>query len=294
MNAHDEHRNERSVAIIGLGLIGGSFAKAYADAGIKVYGFDIDERTLQASMAEGTVCGPVTRDSLAQCSLVIVALYPSATIDWITNNAACISSGAMVLDCGGIKRAICEPCFEIAKEYGFAFVGGHPMAGTHHSGYRHARGDLFAGQPMVLVLPPDAEDTLESRICFELEPVGFASYSVTTAENHDRIIAYTSQLAHIVSSSFAMSPTAMDHKGFSAGSYRDLTRVAELNPDMWTELFLANSDFLADEIKRMIDTLNSYHDALVSGDGQTLRSLLAQGSQAKLTADGRFSESQVR
>ncbi len=288
-----DNRKARTVGIVGLGLIGGSFAKAYADAGVTVYGYDIDEGTVQASLSEGTLAARLSTERITQCSVIIIALYPEATLDWLQENARFIRADALVIDCGGVKRAICGPCFKLAGRFGFTFVGGHPMAGTHHSGYRHARGDLFAGQPMVLVLPPDAGPEIGQRVRESLIPVGFGSFSVTSAEDHDRIIAYTSQLAHVVSSAFIMSPTALLHKGFSAGSYKDLTRVAELNPDMWTELFMDNADFLGSEIDEIIGHLEEYRKALASKDAMMLHDLLSRGSAAKLAADGRYPESKV-
>ncbi len=278
------------VGVVGLGLIGGSFAKAFADAGVRVLAFDRDDKTCAAAQAEGTVAGLLSLDTLAQCDTVVVALYPQASVEWVCTHASAFDSATLVLDCGGVKRPICEPLFEAAERYGFSFMGGHPMAGTHHSGFRHARSDLFAGQPMVLVPPPIFDPALIERAKAALDLVGFGSYSVTTPEMHDRLIAYTSQLAHVVSSAFAKSPTAAKHRGFSAGSYKDLTRVAELNPSMWTELFLHNADNLQAELDLVIAELTRYREALAVRDEKQLFALLQEGSDAKLAADGRFPE----
>ncbi len=276
------------VGVVGLGLIGGSFAKAYADAGVRVLAYDVDEGTLAAARGEGTVAEPLTRDNLRECDAVIVAVYPQATIDWVRDAADAIDPSTLVIDCGGVKRPICEQLFEVAERAGFSFVGGHPMAGTHHSGFRYARSDLFAGQPMVLVPPAIFDPSLIERARGVLDPAGFGSYAVTTPEMHDRLIAYTSQLAHVVSSAFAKSPTALKHRGFSAGSYKDLTRVAELNADMWTELFMDNADNLEMELDRVIDELQRFRKAIREGDRDRLHDLLQEGSDAKLAADGRF------
>lgn len=281
------------VGVVGLGLIGGSFAKAYADAGVKVFGADADKRSLAAAMAEGCVAGVLDESSVAQCDLVVVALYPQDTIDWVRSMAPHIGPDTLVVDCGGVKRPICSACFETAEEAGFVFLGGHPMAGTHKSGFRAARGDLFAGQPMVLVAPPIYDPALIVRAQQALIPAGFGSFSVTTPEMHDRLIAYTSQLAHVVSSAFVKSPTAQKHRGFSAGSYKDLTRVAEMNAAMWSELFLDNADNLIVELDCVMAELARYRDVLVAGDIDTLRDLLEEGSQAKLRADGRYADAKV-
>ena len=173
--------------MVGLGLIGGSFAKAYADAGVKVYGADIDERSLAAAMAEGCVTGVLDETTVAACDSIIVALYPQDTIEWVARMAPHIAPDALVVDCGGVKRPICSACFDTAERHGFVFLGGHPMAGTHKSGFRAARADLFAGQPMVLVAPPVYDPALISRAQQALIPAGFGSFSVTTPEMHDKI-----------------------------------------------------------------------------------------------------------
>lgn len=281
------------VGVVGLGLIGGSFAKAYSDAGIEVFGADIDERSLAAALAEGAVVGRLDESTVADCDLVLVALYPGATVEWVERMAPLIGKDALVIDCGGVKRAVCAPCFAAAERAGFVFLGGHPMAGTHKSGFRAARGDLFAGQPMVLVPPPVYDPSVLARAQAALAPAGFGSFSIATPERHDEIIAYTSQLAHVVSSAFIKSPSAQKHRGFSAGSYKDLTRVAELNADMWTELFMVNADNLVFELDGVIRELERYRAALHDGDADTLHTLLEEGSKAKLSADGRYADAQV-
>ena len=288
-----DHADGLCVGVVGLGLIGGSFAKAYADAGVKVYGADIDERSLAAAMAEGCVTDVLDETTVAACDSIIVALYPQDTIEWVARMAPHIAPDALVVDCGGVKRPICSACFDTAERHGFVFLGGHPMAGTHKSGFRAARADLFAGQPMVLVAPPVYDPALISRAQQALIPAGFGSFSVTTPEMHDKIIAYTSQLAHVVSSAFIKSPTAQKHRGFSAGSYKDLTRVAELNAAMWTELFLDNADNLVEELDRVSVELGRFREALAQGDAARLKALLEEGSEAKLRADGRYADAKV-
>ncbi len=285
-----ESRIPRRVGIVGLGLIGGSFAKAYADAGIEVFAADVDERSMNAAMAEETVAGALDEQTIPTCDFILLAVYPQAIIEWMRANEAHISPSALVIDCGSVKRSVCPVCFSIAERRGFTFIGGHPMAGLQYSGYRHARADLYAGQPMVLVPPEIYDPDIILWAEEALSPAEFGSFSVTTAAKHDQIIAYTSQLPHIVSSAFIKSPTAQKHKGFSAGSYKDLTRVAEMNASMWTELFTANADNLTEEIGVVIGELERYRDALSRGDEGELRELIEQGSIAKRKADGRYSD----
>ena len=231
-----------TVGIVGLGLIGGSFAKAYREKGWRVLAHDIDRSTLDFAALSGAINGELTAEALADCDLILLSAYPAASIEYFRGAAAHIGQKPVVVDCCGTKRVVCAACFPIAAEHGVTFVGGHPMAGTHNSGFKYSRANLYHGAPMVLV-PPDRDDiALLDRVKTLLAPAGFGRFSVTTAEEHDAMIAFTSQLAHIVSNAYIKSPAAGAHKGFSAGSYKDLTRVAWLEPNMWSELFLENRD----------------------------------------------------
>ena len=175
---------------------------------------------------------------------------------------------------------------ERAKKYGFSFIGGHPMAGTQYSGIKHARATLFKNAPMVLVPPVFDDIALLDKIKQLLAPAGFGRFSVTTAERHDEMIAFTSQLAHVVSNAYVKTPTAQNHKGFSAGSYKDMTRVAWLNENMWTELFLENREPLLFELNSIINSLCEYRDAIENGDADRLRGLLKDGREAQERVDG--------
>lgn len=275
-----------NVGILGLGLIGGSMAKAYTAAGHTVLAFDPDKTILSFAKLSGAIQETLTRENVSDCDLILLAAYPQACIRWLEENAECISPAALVLDLGGIKEEICRRCFPIAQEYGFTFVGGHPMAGSHFSGFKYSRANLFQGAPMVLVPPVFDDMALLDRVKQALSPCGFGSFSVTTAQDHDQIIAFTSQMPHVLSNAFVKSPTAARHQGFSAGSYRDLTRVAWLNPQMWAELFLENRDNLLFELDTYLENLTAYRDALAGGDREALTQLLQQGRDRKQEVDG--------
>lgn len=270
-----------TVGIVGLGLIGGSLAKAYKEAGHRVLAADIDASVTAFAIMAGAADGELTRENLASCELILLAVYPAAAAQYLEGNAPYIDKNAVVIDCCGIKREICEAGFRIAKEHGFLFVGGHPMAGTHFSGFKYSRATLFRGAPMVLVPPVLDDMQMIDRVRNLLAAPEFGSFSVTTADRHDAMIAFTSQLAHVVSNAYVKSPTASRHKGFSAGSYKDLTRVAWLNAPMWTELFLDNRDYLTEEIDGLTAELQKYRDALAAGDRETLCALLEEGKKRK-------------
>ncbi len=274
------------VGILGLGLIGGSMARAYAVAGHTVYAADLDESTLSFAMLSGAVHGRLDEETIPACELLLLAIYPDGSAKWLEDNGRLVDSGALVLDLCGIKQEVCKRCFPVARKYGFTFVGGHPMAGSHFSGFKYSRADLYKGAPMVLVPPRFDDIDLLQRVKDAMAPCGFGMFSVTTAEEHDRMIAFTSQMPHVLSNAFIKSPTARQHKGFSAGSYKDLTRVAWLNAPMWSELFLENRDNLLFELNTYLDSLTAYRDALEARDGERLTALLEAGKKAKEEVDG--------
>lgn len=274
------------VGILGLGLIGGSMARAYAVAGHTVYAADLDESTLSFAMLSGAVHGRLDEETIPACELLLLAIYPGGSAKWLEDNGRLVDSGALVLDLCGIKQEVCKRCFPVARKYGFTFVGGHPMAGSHFSGFKYSRADLYKGAPMVLVPPRFDDIDLLQRVKDAMAPCGFGMFSVTTAEEHDRMIAFTSQMPHVLSNAFIKSPTARQHKDFSAGSYKDLTRVAWLNAPMWSELFLENRDNLLFELNTYLDSLTAYRDALEARDRERLTALLEAGKKAKEEVDG--------
>ena len=266
--------DRQMIGVVGLGLIGGSMCKALIKAGHVVVGMDADKTTEDYARLAGVIDDKLTPERLGQCDYLFIALYPQAAVDYLTRNAASIKPGAVVMDLCGVKRAVCAPCFELARQHGFNYIGGHPMAGTQFSGIKYARDDLFQNATMVMVTREDEDIYMLGRVRELLRDAGFKAVTLTTAEKHDEMIAFTSQLAHVVSNAYVKSPTARAHHSFSAGSYRDLTRVAKLNETMWTELFLDNADYLANELDWIIGALGEYRDAIKAGDAETLKRLL--------------------
>lgn len=276
-----------TVGIIGLGLIGGSLAKAFCRReGITVLGWDKDASITDFAQLAQATHGPLTDERLPELDLLLLATYPEAVVEHMTRLAPLLSPHTMVIDCAGTKERVCEAVFPLAQQHGIQFLGGHPMAGTHHSGFRASRADLFDGAPMVIVPPRFDDIRLLDRAKTLLEPVGFGRISITTAREHDQRIAFTSQLAHVVSNAYVKSPTARQHDGFSAGSYKDLTRVAWLNPAMWAELFLENKENLLFELDTLVASLGAYQEALRAGDFPALCRLLDEGRKIKEEVDG--------
>lgn len=274
------------VGILGLGLIGGSLARAYALEGHTVYAIQRNEAMLSFAMLAGAVHGKLNEETIPECDLILLAIYPDGSASWLEKNAPLVSKNALVIDCCGIKTEVCRRCFPLARQYGFTFIGGHPMAGSQFSGFKYSRADLFESAPMVLVPPVFDDIHLLDRAKEALRPCHFGSFSVTTAQEHDKMIAFTSQMPHILSNAFIKSPTALKHKGFSAGSYKDLTRVAWLNPQMWAELFLDNKENVLFELDTYLDNLKAYRDAIAAEDMETLVALLDEGKKRKEEVDG--------
>lgn len=275
-----------TVGILGLGLIGGSLARAYNKKGYTVYVWDRDQNMLEFAKLSGVVIDTLDASTLPQCDLILLAIYPDGCIQWLEENANLITPKTLVIDCCGVKENICRCGFRLAQQFGFTFVGGHPMAGSHNAGFKYSRSNLFQGAPMVLVPPRFDDIELLQQVKTALAPCNFGSFSVTTAEEHDKMIAFTSQMPHLLSNAFIKSPTAARHKGFSAGSYKDLTRVAWLNPQMWAQLFLENKENVLFELDHYLRSLQTYRDALAASDMDTLINLLEEGRRRKEEVDG--------
>lgn len=270
-----------TVGVVGLGLIGGSLVKAYKAAGWTVYGYDLSDSVTRFAELDGMLDGELTPETTPLCDIIHLAVPPEAACAWMRDHAAQIDTHTLLMDDCGTKRVVCACGFALARDHGYCYVGGHPMAGTHLSGYKNARADLFQGAPMVIVPPRFDDPDLYGKIKLLLAPMGLGQLVFATAEEHDRMIAFTSQLAHVVSNAYVKSPRAVQHRGFSAGSFRDMTRVAWLNERMWTELFLENGDFLSEEIDTIVANLQEYAAAIRARDAGTLERILREGRIAK-------------
>lgn len=273
------------IGIAGLGLIGGSLARALTDSGKhEVLGLDRNRSSVLAAKMVGAVAGEMTEENIGECDMIFIALYPQATVEFVETYASKIKKDAIVTDCGGVKRPICAPCEKVAEENGFIFIGAHPMAGTQFSGFNASRGNLYKNATMIITPKENTDIRILEKLRNVLNDAGFGAINFTTPEEHDKVIAFTSQLPHIISNAYVKSHTAVKQKGFSAGSYRDLTRVSKLNEKMWTELFFENKDNLCDEIDFLVERLKEYSAALKADDRDGLAALLKEGTDSKRQA----------
>ena len=270
------------IAVAGLGLIGGSVAKAFMEAGEEVFGCDRDEVTMARARLENAVTDELTKENIGSCEFVFIALYPEATIGFMEEYSPFISNGATVIDCGGTKREICKKGFSLAKKYGYCFMGGHPMAGRECGGYESSITDLYKGTNYILVT--NDENKKENIYLLEkiIYHIGCGKITYSTPEEHDMMIGYTSQLMHVVAAALCDNEILDRAERFSAGSLRDCTRVAKLNPDMWTELFLENKMALTEQIEIFQKSLNEIGELIKNSDKEGTREFLKRSSDRKI------------
>lgn len=270
------------IGVAGLGLIGGSLAKAFKKAGFKIFGYDIDKSTVAEAQKSGVfekcLCEP---SEVLKCDVVFVALYPDGIINFVTENKANFKKGAVVIDCCGIKSQVCGKLFEATKNADFKFIGGHPMAGTELSGFSASFDSLFDKASFILT-PRDGEDEkLLEKVRGLILKAGFRKVVTATPEHHDRMIAFTSQLPHVIACSYVMSSSCPEHESYSAGSYRDVSRVAHINAPLWAKLFTGNRDALLCEIDELVRHITSIRNAAEAGDVETLTKLLQEARNNK-------------
>ena len=270
-----------TIGVIGLGLIGGSFAKAATRAGHRVAVWNRTRTTSERAVADGAAAAVLEEDMTSTAGspdLYLISLPPDAVVPWIDAHQSAFKPGAVVVDATGVKGTICAALRKYAyDDTPWTFVGGHPMAGKEVAGYANATPDLFSDASMILTpYPSCGRGPLDMLEAFFKE-LGFGRVVFTTPEHHDEMIALTSQLAHVVSSAYIQDPLAKDHAGFSAGSFYDMTRVARLNPDIWTNLFLANKEALSSVLGGLIERLAEFKSALDAQDAPRLRDLLEKG-----------------
>lgn len=273
---------KKTIAIIGLGLIGGSFARAFKKyTDYRVIGYNRTRSTAELALEQGAIDAIGTEDDLKQADVVLLSMYPKVSCDFVEEHIDCFKPGCIITDDCGIKEYLVDRLVDLCREHNLYYVGGHPMAGREVSGYKASSADLYKGASMLLVPTEASTPEIVHEVKRMFAQIGFSQLVITTARHHDCMIAYTSQLCHIISSAYIKSPSEMEHKGYSGGSYRDLTRVAYLNETMWTELFIENQRALVPEIDEMIKHLTEYRDAIANSDADTLFRLLHEGKCRK-------------
>ena len=269
------------IAIVGLGIIGGSYCKALkTHTKHTVIGINRTPSTAQKALALGAIDEIGTPESLQNADVTILCMYPQACIDFLERNGQFIKKGSIVTDAAGIKRAICPQMVKLAEKYGYIFVGSHPMAGKEKNGFDVSDADLFMGASFIITPCGAPQKAVGALAALALE-IGFGTVKITTPEEHDRMIAFTSQLPHVLACAYVLSPSCPNHNGFSAGSYRDVSRVANINSKLWSELFLENREPLVQELEILNENLTNLFDAIRTEDRERLAQLLEKGHCVK-------------
>ncbi len=268
------------IGVYGMGLIGGSFCRA-----IKKYTTHTvlaatrNPKTAPFARSIGAIDDELTE--LGAVDLCIVALPPENTVQWLQEHVGDFRRGTIVMDICGVKQYILDAVDQLYADAGVRFVGGHPMAGKEVAGFANSTAELYQNASFILtptaLTDPAALETVQEL----LTAIGFGRIVRTSAAQHDANIAYTSQLAHVVSSAYIKSPTLEKELGFSAGSFQDMTRVAKLDPTVWTSLFLQNREPLLFEIDTLINNLQVFRDKLAASDADAMWQLLDQGRQLR-------------
>ncbi len=270
-----------NIAVVGLGIIGGSFCKAFKKyTNHRIIGLNRTQATAQKALECGAIDEIGTPQELEKADLIILAMYPQADVDFVKNYGKYIKKGTIVTDASGIKRAICPQLKELAEQFEFVFLGSHPMAGKETNGFDVADADLYKNASFIIT-PCGAEQKYVDLLAELAKSIGFTTIKITTPEEHDRMIAFTSQLPHVLACSYVLSPSCPNHKGFSAGSYRDVSRVANINSKLWSELFLENKEPLVEELDILIENITKIINAVKSEDKDKLANLLEQGHKVK-------------
>lgn len=279
-------KTDPAVAIAGLGLIGGSLAKTIKkNTAYKVMGIDNDPQVLETALADDAIDEAGSHNDiplvLEKSDLLILALSPEKCVDFMNTYGDHLAAGAVVTDVCGVKRYITEKLSAFCEARGLVFIGGHPMAGKEHSGYAHSDENLFKGCSYILTPDEKTDITAITMLKDLLANIGCGRITLTSPEHHDRMIAFTSQLPHVLAGAYVKSPASKEHMGYSAGSFRDVSRVACVDEGLWSELFLLNGDFLCDEIDILIDHLTNYRDAVANRESEALMGILRGGRVRK-------------
>lgn len=270
-----------NIAIVGLGIIGGSLAKAFtAYTQHKVIGINRSISVAERALSEGAIHEIGTDESLKQADVVFMCTYPKHIVSFVKEKAECFKKGCIITDVCGIKSEICSDLTKICEENGLQYVGSHPMAGKEKYSYDASEAELFKGASYIIV-PCRADEASVNTLKSLAKEIGFGTVRLASPEEHDRMIAFTSQVPHALACAYVMSPCCPNHKGFSAGSYRDVSRVAAINENLWTDLFLSNRKPLSEEIGILIDNLSEIKSAVDDNDPDKLKKLLKKSREIK-------------
>ena len=261
----------KKIAVIGLGIIGGSICASLTRAGYAVYGYDLNDENCKEAVKKGYITEKT--ENFSEFDVVFVAVPPKATIAVLNETA--FKSGALVMDICGVKKSVENAVY--AKERDFRYLGLHPMAGKETSGLSSATAELFDGANLVITLAEKTEKSAIEEAKKLAEDMKFGCIVECTADEHDKKIALTSQLAHLVSNAYVKSPQVVGCEPFTGGSFQDMTRIAGVDEKIWTQLYLFNKENVVEELDLLISHLSEYRDALKENNGEEVAERLKEG-----------------
>ena len=271
----------KKIVIVGLGLIGGSVAKALKlNTEHTVLGMDLCEEALLDACSCGAIDGKAGPEDLRTADLVYLCVYPESALEFAKQHGPELKENCILTDACGIKGEICSGMEKLRGTGRYVFVAGHPMAGKELSGFSASDAGIFLGASY-LIAPCGAPEWAVGEVASLAEKMGFGQVVMTTPERHDRVIAFTSQLPHVLACSYVMSPRCRGHKGFSAGSYRDVSRVANINDALWSRLFLDNREELLLELEELVKNIGAFQNAIAEEDEEQLKELLRTAAKIK-------------
>ena len=272
----------KKIAIIGLGLMGGSMAKALKKSGkYKLIGFDVSEETLTLAQNGGFIDEIWNGKDRLDSDITVVALSPSRTKEFIDKNTSLLKENSILTDICGVKESICSFAEEMAEKYNINYVGGHPMAGRELSGFSNSVESLFINRSYIFTKTGKTNEKALETVSGMAYDLGCSDITITSPKKHDEMIAYTSQLPHVLAGAYVKSPASDEHKGFSAGSYHDVSRVASVDENLWSELFLLNKENLLIEIDTLLKNITEYKTALLNEDKQRIHEVIKEGRLLK-------------
>ncbi len=271
-----------NILVVGLGLIGGSFCKALSSRTENgIFGYDINEKPIEMAVRDRAIKKALAPEEFEKADLVLICLPPKIAMDFFEENAQRFKKGTIIADVCGVKNMVSKTMETAALKNGLRYVGTHPMAGREFGGYKYALENLYDNRSFIVTPTENTDKEALETVKDLARAVGFKKIVESTPAAHDRTIAYTSQLAHVVSSAYVKSPSIQKESGFTAGSFQDMTRIATLNENMWTDLFMQNREALLYELDTLIENLGKYRSALSESDAQTMTELLREGRMIK-------------
>ena len=274
---------DKSFLIVGLGLLGGSMAMGLKKCNHKIYAIDIDKKAIDYALSEGIIDeGSTEADSqlVGKADVIISGLYPSLIVEWIAQNQQHFKSGAVVTDVTGVKGAIVDRIQAILRP-DCEFIGAHPMAGKEVSGVQYADPAIFI--PANLIITPTEKNTQRAvSLIYDMgRELHFDNICELSVEQHDKMIGYLSQLTHVIAVSLMNANDSKDLVKYTGDSFRDLTRIAKINENLWTELFLMNRDNLVQQIDDFITEISDFRDALVQEDTEKMKQKFVTSTQRR-------------